>query len=96
MFKMFKEKRGQLTTSSDGRYVLTKPLNSWDTNYHFIDTYNTVDYLIDIDDIGYNGYDTYNDDELEDIIIFYTDMLELDNNVDMIIESSWKKHSIRD
>lgn len=67
---MFKEKRGQLTKSSDGRYVLTKPLNSWDTNYHFIDTYNTVDYLIDIDDIGYNDYDTYNDDELEDIIIF--------------------------
>ena len=90
---MFKEKRGQLTTSSDGRYVLTKPLNTWDTNYHLIDTYNCIDYSIDIDDVGYNDYDTFNDDELEDINIFYNDMLDLDNNIDMIIEISWKSKS---
>lgn len=93
---MFKEKRGQLTTSSDGRYVLTKSQNTYDTNYHLIDTHVNIDYLVDIDDIGYNNYDNYNDDDLDCINIFYSDMLDLDNNIDMIIEASWKFNIITD
>lgn len=91
---MFKVKRGQVAKSNDGRYVLTKPQNTWDMNYHLIDTHNNIEYLVDIDDIGYNDYDTYSDDELDCIYIFYSDMLDLDNNIDMIIETSWKNKSI--
>ena len=90
----FKEKRGQLATSSDGRYVLTKPQNTWDTNYHLIDRYTDIDYLIDIENVDFNDYGSYRDDDLEYINIFYSDMLDLDNNIEMVIETSWKSNYI--
>lgn len=96
LLTLFKKKRGELVRSSDERYVLTKPQNTWDTNYHLIDRHNNVEHLVDIDDIGFNDYNSYNDYELEDIIIFYSDMLDIDNNLDMIIETSWKVNIITD
>lgn len=87
---IFKKERGQIAKSSDDRYRLTEPQNTWDMNYHLIDMHNGVEYLIDTDDIGFDDYESYHEDDLEYINVFYIDMLDLDRNVDMIIEASWK------
>lgn len=68
-------------TERDG-YILTKPLNTWDTNYHLYNTLNNIEYLIDIDDIGSN------ENDLEYCLILFNDLLELDPIY--LIEYSWK------
>lgn len=41
----------QVFTCIDGkRYSVTMPLNTWDTNFHFIDDDNN-DYLVDLQDV---------------------------------------------
>lgn len=39
------------------RYVLTKPRNEWDTNYHLHDRNLGVEYLIDFEDVQDNESD---------------------------------------
>ena len=87
---VFKKERGQIAKSSDDRYRLTEPQNTWDMNYHLIDMHDGIEYLIDTGDIGFYDYESYHEYDLEYINIFYSDMLDLDSNVDMIIEASWK------
>ena len=64
-------------------YILTKPLNTWDTNYHLYDTLNNIEYLIDVDDVGSD------DSDLEYCIILFNDLLELDPIY--LIDYSWKE-----
>ena len=64
-------------------YILTKPSNTWDTNYHLYDTLNNIEYLIDIDDVGYDESDS------EYCTILFNDLLELDPIY--LIEYSWKE-----
>lgn len=63
-------------------FVLTYPLNTWDTNYHLYDTLNNIEYLIDIDDVGSD------DSDMEYCSILFNDLIELDPIY--LIEYSWK------
>ena len=69
-------------TERDG-YIITYPMNTWDTNYHLYDTLNKVEYLIDLDEVGSD----YSD--LEYCSILFNDLLELDLNY--LIDYSWKE-----
>ena len=74
---------GASVIKDEGAYILTKPMNSWDTNYHLYDTLNNIEYLIDLDDVGSDVSD------LEYCLILFNDLLELDLND--LIEYSWKE-----
>ena len=43
-----------------GDYKLLRPFNSWDMNYHLVNTKEGVDHLIDIGDV-------YEESEIEDM-----------------------------
>ena len=75
---------GALVIKDEGELILTKPLNSWDTNYHLYDTLNKIEYLIDLGDIGSDESD------LEHCAILFNDLLELDLND--LIDCSWKSY----
>lgn len=58
----------------DGKqYSVTRPLNSWDMNYHFIDS-NNNDYLVDLQDVCDHLEKT--GATLEDAIAYAKDMIE--------------------
>ena len=63
---------------------LFHPFNTWDMNYHIIDTENNKHYLLDIDDVG--------DDD--DCLLSFEELKELDMN--LISECSWKITKITD
>ena len=78
------ELNGQIS-KKDG-FILTSPKNSWDMNYHLIDFDNRIDYLIDIDDV----FDTYEEMEENEVCgVLYSELVSLDN-IDELIEISWK------
>ena len=80
MSKLF---HGAKIIRKSGGYILTYPLNTWDTNYHLYDTLNRIEYLIDLDEVGSD----YSD--LEYCSILFNDFLELDLND--LIEYTWKE-----
>lgn len=69
-----------------GDFKLLRPFNSWDTNYHLVDTKNDLDHLIDIGDV-------YEESEIEDKEDFggllWEELKELDD-IDYIMEFVWK------
>lgn len=65
-----------------GEVSLFYPFNTWDMNYHIIDTKNNKHYLIDIDDVGVADY----------CLLSFEDLKELD--MDLISEYSWKTTEI--
>ena len=66
------------------KYLLKRPLNCWDMNYHLIEKETGKDFLIDIDDVADN------EKELEqyDLNLLFSDLQNLD--VDLLIGNSWK------
>ena len=64
-------------------FRLYAPQNSWDTNYHLMDTENNIEYLIDMDDIT-------NDENDEDGGLFIKTLLEL-QDLDEILSYAWKE-----
>lgn len=69
-----------------GDFKLLSPFNSWDTNYHLVDTKNDLDHLIDIGDVC-------KESEVEDKEDFggllWEELKEL-GDIDYILEFSWK------
>lgn len=43
--------RGGKIIQEEGNFILTKPKNTWDMNYHLYSLLERVEYLIDIDDL---------------------------------------------
>lgn len=80
MSKLF---HGAVVIKDEGAYILTKPMNTWDTNYHLYDTLDKVEYLIDLDEVGSD------ENDLEYCSILFDDLIELDLND--LIEYSWKE-----
>ena len=74
---------GAAVIRDEGAFILTKPMNSWDTNYHLYDTLNKIEYLIDIGDVGSD------DSDMEYYSILFNDLIELDLND--LIDYSWKE-----
>lgn len=66
-------------------YVVTKPRNTWDTNFMLHDKKEKIVYLIDTSEV-------YDDEYLEEYEenggLLYSDILEL--NIDNIKDASWK------
>lgn len=77
----------KLINSKKG-YKLYRPYNSWDMNYHLIDTLDQVDYLIDICDI----YDTL-EDALEYGGITWSELKGLED-IPELIAISWKSNKL--
>ncbi len=74
---------GEVLAEKDN-FILTRPLNSQDMNYHLHDTDTGDDHLIDIGDV------MENEEELEEYGgILFSDLLELED-MDMIMETVWK------
>ena len=69
-----------------GDFKLLRPFNSWDMNYHLVDTKNDLDHLIDICDV-------YNNDEVEDKEEFdglYWEELKELGDIEYIMEFVWR------
>ena len=69
-----------------GDFKLLIPFNSWDTNYHLVDTKNDLDHLIDICDV-------YEESEVEDKEEFdglYWEQLKELDDIDYIMGFVWK------
>ena len=69
-----------------GDFKLLRPFNSWDTNYHLVDTKNDLDHLIDICDV-------YEESEVEDKEEFdglYWEQLKELDDIDYIMGFVWK------
>ena len=64
-------------------YTLTKPLNTWDTNYRLNDEDNDISYLIDCDDIANN-----NEEQDEYGGILFEELILMD--IELIKEIAWK------
>lgn len=66
------------------KYLLRRPLNCWDMNYHLIEKETGKDYLIDIGDVA----DNEEEREKYDLNLLFSDLQNLD--IDLLIENSWK------
>ena len=69
-----------------GDFKLLRPFNSWDTNYHLVDTKNDLDHLIDICDV-------YEESEVEDKEEFdglYWEQLKELDDIDYIMGFVWR------
>lgn len=66
-------------------FTLFNTMNTYDTNYHLVDNTNDIDYLIDVGDV----FDTIEGDE-DYTTILWDDLKEL-NNIEEIIDASWKQ-----
>ncbi|HJG23233.1 MAG TPA: hypothetical protein K8V64_09285 [Enterococcus durans] len=66
------------------KYLLKRPLNCWDMNYHLIEKETGKDYLIDIDDVASDEKES----EEYNLSLTFSDLQNLDT--DLLIENSWK------
>ena len=66
------------------KYLLKRPLNEWDMNYHLIEKETGKDFLIDIDDVA----DNEEEREKYDLNLLFSDLQNLE--IDLIKENSWK------
>ena len=66
-------------------YNLYAPQNSWDMNYHLLDTEKNIEYLIDIDEVT-------NDENDEEGGLFIKTLLEL-KDIDEILSYVWKENT---
>lgn len=66
------------------KYLLKRPLNCWDMNYHLIEKETGKDYLIDIDDVASDEKES----EEYNLGLTFSDLQNLDT--DLLIENSWK------
>lgn len=66
------------------KYLLKRPLNCWDMNYHLIEKETGKDFLIDIDDVASDEQES----EEYNLALLFSDLQNLD--VDLLIENSWK------
>lgn len=66
------------------KYLLKRPLNCWDMNYHLIEKETGKDYLIDIDDVASDEKES----EEYNLFLTFSDLQNLDT--DLLIENSWK------
>ena len=67
-------KEFQKTAVVDGiRYSVTRPLNNWDMNFHFIDD-SGADYLVDLQDV-IDWKNRGNGANLDDAIAYANDMV---------------------
>ena len=66
------------------KYLLKRPLNCWDMNYHLIEKETGKDYLIDIDDVASDEKES----EEYNLALLFSDLQNLDT--DLLIENSWK------
>ncbi|QVW28013.1 hypothetical protein [Enterococcus phage MDA2] len=65
-------------------YLVKKPLNEWDMNYHLIEKETGKDFLIDIDDVAEN----VEEGEKYELGLLFSDLQNL--NIELLIENSWK------
>ncbi|AII28571.1 hypothetical protein [Enterococcus phage ECP3] len=65
-------------------YLVKKPLNEWDMNYHLIEKETGKDFLIDIDEVAEN----VEEGEKYELGLLFSDLQNL--NIELLIENSWK------
>ena len=65
-------------------YLVKKPLNEWDMNYHLIEKETGKDFLIDIDEVAEN----VEEGEKYGLGLLFSDLQNL--NIELLIENSWK------
>jgi hypothetical protein len=70
--------------TNKGNFRLYAPQNSWDMNYHLLDTENNIEYLIDIDNIT-------NDINEEDGGLYIETLLNLED-LDEILDYAWQEN----
>lgn len=66
------------------KYLLRRPFNCWDMNYHLIEKETGKDFLVDIDDVADNQQEL----EKHDLNLLFSDLQNLE--IDLIKENSWK------
>lgn len=66
------------------KYLLKRPLNCWDMNYHLIEKETGKDFLIDIDDVASDEKES----EEYNLSLLFSDLQNLE--IDLIKENSWK------
>ena len=66
------------------KYLLKRPLNEWDMNYHLIEKETGKDFLVDIGDVA----DNEEEREKYDLNLLFSDLQNLE--IDLIKENSWK------
>ena len=69
--------------SAKGSYILYRPYNSQDMNYHLVNTDNGAEHLIDICDVYEYGESGYEEG------LCWDDLVSLDD-IDLILEYVWK------
>lgn len=65
-------------------YLVKKPSNEWDMNYHLIEKETGKDFLIDIDEVAEN----VEEGEKYELGLLFSDLQNL--NIELLIENSWK------
>ena len=65
-------------------YLVKKPLNEWDMNYHLIEKETGKDFLIDIDEVAEN----VEEGEKYELGLLFSDLQN--PNIELLIENSWK------
>lgn len=66
------------------KYLLKRPLNSWDMNYHLIEKETGKDFLVDIGDVA----DNEEERKKYDLNLLFSDLQNLE--IELIKENSWK------
>lgn len=74
----------KMIIAENEKYLLKRPLNCWDMNYHLIEKETGKDYLIDIDDVASDEKES----EEYNLFLTFSDLQNLDT--DLLIENSWK------
>jgi hypothetical protein len=69
-----------------GDFKLLRPFNSWDMNYHLVDTKNELDHLIDIEDV----YSKYEVDDMEVFEGLLWEVLKELDDIEYIMEFVWR------
>lgn len=74
----------KMIIAENEKYLLKRPFNCWDMNYHLIEKETGKDFLVDIDDVADNQQEL----EKHDLSLLFSDLQNLD--IDLIKENSWK------
>jgi hypothetical protein len=79
------------TTTINGiTYTVSRPRNSWDMNYHFIDA-DGADHLVDLQDVIDWKYRYDDDEDLSHIGASIEDAIEYANSYSDLIDGFWWK-----